>query len=37
MRPALVIALGLLATPLAAHDFKVGDLVIGHPYSLETA
>ncbi|MFQ6551869.1 MbnP family copper-binding protein [Aestuariibius insulae] len=25
-----------LATPLAAHEFSTGDLVIGHPYSFET-
>ena len=37
MRPALILALSLMATPLVAHDFKLGDLVIAHPYSLETA
>ncbi|MEL7345861.1 MAG: copper chaperone PCu(A)C [Pseudomonadota bacterium] len=37
MRPYLLIALGFLAAPLAAHEFKLGDLVIDHPYALETA
>lgn len=37
MRSVLLVALIGLAAPLAAHDFKLGDLTIGHPYSLETA
>jgi periplasmic copper chaperone A len=33
----LVLALGLLATPAWAHDYKLGALQIGHPWARATA
>jgi copper(I)-binding protein len=34
---AAVAAAALAWAPLAAHDFRIGDLAIGHPYAPETA
>jgi copper(I)-binding protein len=34
---AAVAAVALAWAPLAAHEFKIGDLAIGHPYAPETA
>lgn len=32
----IIAALSLLPSTLAAHDYRVGDLVIAHPFALET-
>ena len=37
MKPFLLAALLALASPLAAHEYEAGDLVVGHPYALATA
>jgi copper(I)-binding protein len=34
--PAIFTALALLAQPLAAHEFKAGDVTIGHPWTRAT-
>lgn len=36
-RHFLALAVAIIAAPLAAHGFTVGDLKIGHPWSRETA
>lgn len=37
MRFALLAALALLTTPVSAHDYKIGDLSVDHPFAYETA
>lgn len=37
MQKALALGLALLASPTLAHEFKIADLTVGHPFSHPTA